>query len=281
MLGWSITASAWRSCSNRASTALESMPALMSLSATWRLTGSDLLGDPNFAHAAFADLLGERVAPRDDLPGGACSRLRLGGRPRRNGVGFRDRLRLGRDEVDGVRRPAGARRWPAPHHPRSAGEWSGPRRLTPVGARWSRSGWAVRRWPADPTTHPPPRAPPTGPPRRHGVPVGRRTPGRETRPARPRVSRGLRGTGFLRSWSFPGGMEVLPPAMRRKYAGGIKNDTAFLPPLDQFPIGPAQADNPPVARPSLVIARRRCYFISKSLHWMRFLPDCGFGRGSG
>ena len=40
MLGWSIIASAWRSCSNRASTAAESMPVLISLSATLRLTGS-------------------------------------------------------------------------------------------------------------------------------------------------------------------------------------------------------------------------------------------------
>ena len=40
MLGWSIIASACRSCSKRASTAFESMPVLISLSATLRLTGS-------------------------------------------------------------------------------------------------------------------------------------------------------------------------------------------------------------------------------------------------
>ena len=40
MLGWSIRARACRSASKRASTCRESMPALMSLSATSRLTGS-------------------------------------------------------------------------------------------------------------------------------------------------------------------------------------------------------------------------------------------------
>ena len=39
MLGWSITASACRSASKRASTDFESMPALMSLRATLRRTG--------------------------------------------------------------------------------------------------------------------------------------------------------------------------------------------------------------------------------------------------
>ena len=41
MLGWSIIASACRSASNRASTAFESSPALMSFTATNRRTGSD------------------------------------------------------------------------------------------------------------------------------------------------------------------------------------------------------------------------------------------------
>ena len=40
MFGWSIIASACRSASNRASTAFESMPALMTLTATARFTGS-------------------------------------------------------------------------------------------------------------------------------------------------------------------------------------------------------------------------------------------------
>ncbi len=40
MPGWSISASAWRSCSKRASTWRESIPGLSSLSATRRRTGS-------------------------------------------------------------------------------------------------------------------------------------------------------------------------------------------------------------------------------------------------
>jgi len=40
MLGWSIIARACRSASKRASTAFESMPALITLTATARLTGS-------------------------------------------------------------------------------------------------------------------------------------------------------------------------------------------------------------------------------------------------
>ena len=40
MFGWSISASACRSASNRASTAFESIPLLISFSATCRLTGS-------------------------------------------------------------------------------------------------------------------------------------------------------------------------------------------------------------------------------------------------
>jgi hypothetical protein len=41
MLGWSMRARACRSCSNRASTDLESIPALTSFTATGRFTGSD------------------------------------------------------------------------------------------------------------------------------------------------------------------------------------------------------------------------------------------------
>ena len=40
MFGWSIIASAWRSASNRTSTCFESIPALMTLTATLRFTGS-------------------------------------------------------------------------------------------------------------------------------------------------------------------------------------------------------------------------------------------------
>src|SRR5205814_989831 len=40
MFGWSMRARAWRSASKRAMTCFESMPALMSLSATTRLTGA-------------------------------------------------------------------------------------------------------------------------------------------------------------------------------------------------------------------------------------------------
>ena len=75
MLGWSISARACRSDSNRARTVLESMPGLISLSATWRLTGCDLLGEEDAAHAPFADLLAELVAARDD---GADERIGCG-----------------------------------------------------------------------------------------------------------------------------------------------------------------------------------------------------------
>ncbi len=39
MFGWSISASAWRSASKRATTCFESIPGLISLSATLRFTG--------------------------------------------------------------------------------------------------------------------------------------------------------------------------------------------------------------------------------------------------
>ena len=65
MLGWSIIARACRSCSNRASTALESMPVLISFSATLRLTGSVCLATQTSPMPAFADLLLERVAAGD------------------------------------------------------------------------------------------------------------------------------------------------------------------------------------------------------------------------
>ena len=57
MFGWSISASACRSASNRASTAFESIPALMSLTRDPPLDRLGLLGHPDRAHAALADLL--------------------------------------------------------------------------------------------------------------------------------------------------------------------------------------------------------------------------------
>ena len=55
MLGWSISARACRSASNRATTWRVSMPALMILRATLRLHGLSLLGHPDLAHAPLAD----------------------------------------------------------------------------------------------------------------------------------------------------------------------------------------------------------------------------------
>ena len=55
MFGWSIRASACRSASNRASTARESMPTLISFSATCRLHRLGLLGQVDRAHAPLAD----------------------------------------------------------------------------------------------------------------------------------------------------------------------------------------------------------------------------------
>ena len=63
MLGWSISASACRSASKRATTCGVSMPGLMTLRATLRRTGSLLLGHEDDAHAAFADLLQQLVRP--------------------------------------------------------------------------------------------------------------------------------------------------------------------------------------------------------------------------
>ena len=65
MCGWSISASACRSASNRARSTSRSIPALISLTATRRLTGSRLLGHPDAAHAPFADLLEQLVAAGD------------------------------------------------------------------------------------------------------------------------------------------------------------------------------------------------------------------------
>ena len=72
MLTWSIIARACRSASKRAMTCRLSMPGLMTLRATLRWTGSRLLGHPDDAHAAFADLLQELV--RADQRAGAFDR---------------------------------------------------------------------------------------------------------------------------------------------------------------------------------------------------------------
>ena len=61
MFGWSIIASACRSCSKRAMTSFVSMPSLMIFSATRRRTGLLLLGHPDHAETAFADLLEQLV----------------------------------------------------------------------------------------------------------------------------------------------------------------------------------------------------------------------------
>ena len=68
MFGWSISASAWRSASNRAITCFVSIPGLMILSATLRRTGLHLLGHVDHAHAAFADRF-EQLVRADDRAG--------------------------------------------------------------------------------------------------------------------------------------------------------------------------------------------------------------------
>ena len=62
MAGWSINANACRSDSNRAITPRVFMPVLTSFRATRRRTGFPLLSQPDFAHAAFADLLQQAIA---------------------------------------------------------------------------------------------------------------------------------------------------------------------------------------------------------------------------
>ena len=61
MLGWSISARAWRSASKRAMTSSVSMPGLMTLRATLAADGLVLLGHEDDAHAAFADFFQELV----------------------------------------------------------------------------------------------------------------------------------------------------------------------------------------------------------------------------
>ena len=66
MFGWSISASACRSASNRAITCRVSMPGLMIFSATLRCDRLLLLGHVDHADAAFADLLEQLVGPDHD-----------------------------------------------------------------------------------------------------------------------------------------------------------------------------------------------------------------------
>ena len=96
MLGWSIKASACRSASNRASTARESMPILISFSATCRLTGAVWLCPINGAHAPLAEDFEQRVPAGDDLArdrsAGAVGRRNLFNRgPSAAGSVFRGR----------------------------------------------------------------------------------------------------------------------------------------------------------------------------------------------
>ena len=65
MFGWSISASACRSASNRASTCLRVHPGLDQLDGDVPLDRLGLLGPPDAAHAALADRLDERVLAGD------------------------------------------------------------------------------------------------------------------------------------------------------------------------------------------------------------------------
>ena len=68
MLGWSIKASACRSASNRASTVRESMPILISFSATMPAHRGRLLGEVDRAHPPLAEDFEQLVAAGDHLP---------------------------------------------------------------------------------------------------------------------------------------------------------------------------------------------------------------------
>ena len=63
MLGWSISASACRSASNRAMTCSVSMPGLMTFTATRRRTGCVCSADVDRAHAALAEQLDDVIRP--------------------------------------------------------------------------------------------------------------------------------------------------------------------------------------------------------------------------
>ena len=80
MFGWSIRARACRSASKRAMTCFESMPALMSLTATSRLTGSVCWAIQTVPMPPFADLFNELVRADD---GAGTFGVRLVNRPRK------------------------------------------------------------------------------------------------------------------------------------------------------------------------------------------------------
>ena len=90
MLGWSISASACRSASKRASTCLESMPGLDQLERDQALDRLGLLGHPDRAHAAFADLLQQLVAASQNAarPRARALRRMRSWRSRRGPQGF-------------------------------------------------------------------------------------------------------------------------------------------------------------------------------------------------
>ena len=71
MFGWFISARALRSASNRASTALESMPGLITFKATLRRSGFSCSADVDDSHATLADQLAElvRANGRTEQPG--------------------------------------------------------------------------------------------------------------------------------------------------------------------------------------------------------------------
>ena len=77
MFGWSIRARACRSASNRARTCRESMPGLDDLDGHRPLDRLGLLGHPDGAHAAFADLFEQLVGP--DNRAGGLRGCRVGG----------------------------------------------------------------------------------------------------------------------------------------------------------------------------------------------------------
>ena len=160
--------------------------------------GLGLLGDPDLAHAAFADLLLQRVAAGDD----ACRA-----------------------------RPAGGSRWSAAARAGSGvdspvaqrSDRRSDRRCRVRGGRSSKlpdASWAASSastaarscgWPAQ-------AAP-------------------ERRRARRVVGPTLRGTGFLRSWRSPGKHGGVPLLMRRNGVRGTKNFQNFFGRLARWPKG--------------------------------------------
>ena len=64
MLGWSISASAWRSASNRAITWREFIPGLMIFERDLAMDGVRLLGHVDDPHPSLADLFQQLVLRR-------------------------------------------------------------------------------------------------------------------------------------------------------------------------------------------------------------------------